>query len=509
MNYLKIGKASDLTNAWERRVYRALEIFPGALTWTTLFLAILLSWKRPLWVAYFILLFVIFWFFRALYLAFHLRAGFKKMKENKKIDWFKRLEEENLDWQKIYHLVILPMSKEPLEVVRETFLSLQNSDYPKERMMVVLSLEERKKDTSQAIAQKIAKEFENAFFKLIITWHPANLSGEVIGHGANDAWATGRAQEFIDQLSLPYENVIVSSFDIDTCVYPKYFSCLAYHYLVSAKPTRTSFQPIPLYHNNIWQAPILSKIFSFSASFWQMINQERPEKMITFSSHSMSFKALADVGFKQTNVISDDSRIFWQCFFHYDGDYRVQPLYYPISMDANIGKNLWRTFFNLYQQQKRWAYGVGDIPYFLWGFIKNKRIPLQKKFSLGAELIEGHWSWAAASVLIFSLGWLPLVLGGPDFSQSLFSYNLPKLVSWIMTFAMVGLLVSIYYSLILLPPKPAAYRFSQYVFFALGWLFLPLGMLLFTSLPAIDAQTRWILGRHLRFWNAPKQRKSQ
>ena len=229
--------------------------------------------------------------------------------------------------------------------------------------------------------------------------------------------------------------------------------------------------------------------------------------MITFSSHSMSFKALVDVDFRQTNVVSDDSRIFWQCFLKYDGDYRIVPLYYPVLMDANAARNFLKTAANVYRQQRRWAYGVVDIPYFLFGFWKNKKIALSKKISLGGLAIEGHWSWATNSIIIFLLGWLPLVLGGESFSQTVLSYNLPIFISRVLTIGMAGLIASIYFSIALLPPKPRVYKRSKYLFFILEWFLLPITMVFFGSIPALDAQSRLMLGRYMGFWTTPKIRK--
>lgn len=508
-DYLKIGKASDLKSSKDRALFRFFEIFPGALSWGTLFLAIILSWRKPFWIATFIIAFALYWLIKTIYLSFHLRAGYQKMRENEKIDWLEKLNTLHLkNWRDIYHLVLLPIYKEPLEIVRETVSALEKSDFPKTRMIVVLSFEERAREEIQKVAEEIENEFKNKFFKFLVTWHPQNLPGEIAGHGSNDTWAAKKAKEIIiDSLKIPYENIIVSSFDADTVVPPKYFSCLTYYYLTSEKPTKTSFQPIPLYINNIWQAPVFSRIFAFSSTFWHTMNQERPEKLITFSSHSMSFKALTEVGFKQTNVVSDDSRIFWQCFLNYDGDYRVQPIFYPVFMDANCAKNFWQTAVNIYRQQRRWAYGVGEIAYFLFGFLKNKKIPRKKKISLGFELIEGHWSWATASFLIFLLGWLPLVLGGPEFSKTIISYNLPKVTSLILTIAMLGLVGSCYFSLLLLPPKPPDYGKYKYLIFAFSWLLLPIMMIFFTALPALDAQTRWLLGKYMSFWPTEKIRK--
>ena len=236
------------------------------------------------------------------------------------------------------------------------------------------------------------------------------------------------------------------------------------------------------------------------------MNQASPGNLVTFSSHSMSFRALVDVGFKQTNVVSDDSRIFWQCFLKYSGDYRVRPLFYPISMDAVVAKGYLKTMKNVYKQQRRWAYGVGEVPYLLFGFLKNKKISFLKKLRFGLVTIEGYWSWATASFIIFFLGWLPLILGGVEFNQTIIAYNFPRLLRNFMTIAMVGLIVSAYFSIVLLPPRPPKYGRSKYVVLALEWLVVPLIMLVFTPLPALDAQTRWMLGKYMGFWYTEKVR---
>jgi len=516
-SHLRAGKASDLQNTRDRIIFRLFEILPGVFSFGTLFLLAFLSWFRPAWVAYFIIVFATYWLIKSIYYIFYLRAGYKKMRENEKIDWIEKLNQLNLDnhvlgikdWRELYHLVVFPMYKEPLEIVKDTFDVLsEKNDYPKDKLIVVLACEEKARKDMEATAQEIERRSKGKFFKFLVTWHPNNLPGEIAGKGSNETWAAKKAkEEIIDPLGIPHKNVIFSALDVDTMVAPKYFSCLSYYYLTVKKPTQTSYQPIPLFINNIWDASIFSCIFGFSSTYWQMMCQERPEKLITFSSHSMSFEALVKIGFKQTNVVSDDSRIFWNCFFAYDGDYRTQPLYYPISMDATAAKTLPKTLINIYKQQRRWAYGVGEIPYFVLAAIKNKKIPFSKKLSLGFVLWEGHWSWATNSIILFLFGWLPLVLGGAKFSQTLISYTLPQTTSKILTIAMVGLLSSIYFSMILLPPRPKTCSRSRYVLIAFAWLVTPIVLIFFTSFPALDAQARWMFGKYMGFWPTEKVRK--
>lgn len=516
-SYLRTGHAADLANPRDRALFRFFEMLPGIVSWGTLVGAVVFSWLAPSWTAFFIMSFVIYWLLRTVYFSFHLRSGYKRMREHELADWTERLDSLSPEkyqlkvshWRDLYHLVIIPTYKEPYAVVADSIRSLKLSDYPLDRLIVLLAAEEREGEEGVRKAELLKKEFGEDFVEFLFTFHPSDIAGEVAGKGANEAWAGRKARELLDRRQIPYDRVIETSLDADTVVFSQYFACLSYYYLTTPNPTHTSFQPIPLFLNNIWQANPVSRVFSFAATFWHTMNQERPEKLITFSTHAMSFQALVDVGFKLPNVVSDDSRIFWQCFLHYDGDYKVQPIYYPISMDANAAPSFFGTLKNMYLQQRRWAYGVGEIPYFLFGFVKNKKIPLQKKLSLGAELLESHWSWATSSFLIFMLGWLPLFLGGNVFADTLLSYNLPRFVSWVLTISMLGLVGSAFLSINLLPSRQPSYGKAKTLVFVLQWLFLPLLMIFFTALPALDAQTRWMLGKYMGFWVTPKFRKER
>ncbi|MBI2124071.1 MAG: glycosyltransferase family 2 protein [Candidatus Wildermuthbacteria bacterium] len=504
--YLNVSRASDLKDPKERFLYRFFEMLPGLLSFGSLGAVVLFSWLLPMQVAFFVFAFIVYWLCRTVYFSFHLRAGYKKMREHEKTDWMLKLQ--NIpNWRDMWHLVVVVAYKEPYEIIRESLRAVASSDYPKEKLIVVLALEERAAP-SKGMGDALAEEFKDSFFKFLITLHPSGLPGEIAGKGSNEAWATKEAKEkIIDPLAIPYTKVIATSLDADTIVLPRYFGCLAWHYATVPNAQRASFQPIPLFINNAWQAGALSRIFSFSATFWQTMNQERPEKLITFSSHSMSFQALVDVGFKQKNIVADDSHIFWQCFLHYNGDYRAYPLYYPIRMDANVGRNFLETMRNMYRQQRRWAYGVSEVPYFLFGFLKNKKIPLLSKLSFAFEFIEGHWSWATAPILIFLSGWLPLFLGGQAFSETLVSYNLPIFTSRLLTLAMLGLVLSAFLSIQILSPIRPEYGKWRLAATAFQWALFPFTMVFFTAFPALDAQLRLLLGKYMGFWTTPKFRR--
>ncbi|MDP3882815.1 MAG: glycosyltransferase family 2 protein [Candidatus Staskawiczbacteria bacterium] len=511
-DYLEISKASDIKNKKDRFLYRFFEMVPGFLSLGTLLGVFVFSWLVPSWVAVFIIVFCFYYLFRILYFSLHQIIGYFKVKSHMKRNWLKELKKiKSKNWKDIYHIIILPTFKEGKEIIEESLEAIIKSDYPKEKMIVVLAVEQRAGQIFEKQAKAIAEKYSNRFFKFLVSVHPDNIKGEIGGKGSNTAWAGKEVKaKVVDKLDVAYENILVSTFDIDTKIFPQYFACLTWYYLTEKNPQNASYQPVPVYNNNIWSASFFSRVVSTSNTFWQMIMQERAEKLTTYSSHSTPAKAFFEVGYP-ANVVSDDSRIFWRAYFHYDGNYRAVPIYYMVSMDAVQAKNLWRTAINQYKQQKRWAWGCNEIPYIMFGFLKNKKIPFFAKVSHLYTILDGFWSWATAALLLFILGWLPILLGGKSFNFTVLSFNLPILTSRIMTISMLGMFVSAILSTMLLPPVPKTMKwyvrwFKKATVF-LQWVFLPITLILFGSLPALDAQIRLMLGRYMGFWVTEKVRK--
>ena len=508
--YLHIGSANDVTGS-DRRLYRALEILPGALAWITLVGVVVLSWKAPVAAAVFIILFDFYWLIKTIFLSAHLRANWKRMRHHLEIDWEERLRP--MRWDHVRQLVIIPFAREPHSIVEEAVENLLQSQWPKERMIVVLAAEEAAGEEARIIAEHIRQQFGNQFGAFLVSTHPSDLAGEIPGKGSNETWALKQSLRVVQSLAPDLEYVLVSSFDVDTRIPSQYFLCLTWHFLTAEYPHRSSFQPVPLYHNNIWEAPALSRVVAMSGTFWQMMQQERPERLTTFSSHSMSLKSLREIGGWQTNIVSEDSRIFWNHYLFYNGDYRTVPLSYPVYMDANIGKTFWQTVKQVYKQQRRWGWGVENVPYMLFGFLKRSVIPLRKRLYYTFTLLEGFWSWATNALIIFLLGWLPLLIGGEAFNQTILSYNLPRITRVIMTLAMVGLVMSAIISIsLLLSTTPNTdtkkRRWWQWGTMVIQWIFIPITILLFGALPGLEAQTRLMLGGRFRlgFWLTPKHR---
>ncbi len=502
--YFHAGRASDLTGK-DRVLYRFFELIPGLLAWFTMIGIFVFSWLAPVFTAVFVIIFDVYWLLKTLYLSTYLRQNWSRLRHNMKVDWSALLA--NTKHDHIVHLVILPFYKEGPEVVEKSIEALRGVKYNSKRIAIVLACEARAGEESLAVARAAQARHASAFFDFLVTVHPADVPGEMPGKGSNISYAAEQARELIlKKHNVRFEDCLVSAFDIDTVVYPAYFECLTWHFLTTENPHRASFQPVPFFNNNIWDAPAISRVVAFSATFWQMIQQERPERLATFSSHAVSFKALHDIGYWQRNMVSEDSRIFWNAFVAYNGDYRVVPLSYPVSMDANLSDSTFKTWVAVYKQQRRWGWGVENVPYILMACVKNKAIPLKSRLYMALVQIEGFWSLSTHPFIIFFLSWLPVILGGYVFNTTILSYNLPTITRSLVHFSSFGLIFSAIVGMSLLPKMPDDVSRSRRALMLLQWLLVPITILFFSALPGLESQTRLMLGRYMGFWVTPKHR---
>lgn len=501
----KVARAPELSGS-DRRLYRFLEIVPGFAAWAFLIGVVLMSIYASFAAAYFIIAFSIYWVLKTIFLSYHVRYNWKRLKHHMSLDWQELIQ--RFEYDDFYHVLIFPYYNEPVEVLDETLRALSKVKYDTSKLIVVLAAEARAGEEAVALGHAMKEKWGDSFQHMLVTEHPSAIEGEIAGKGSNVHWALEKARiDMLDAHDIPYDKVLVSTFDVDTVVYEDYFNCLMWHFFTAEKPYKSAYQPVPLFLNNIWEAPAVSRVMAMSSTFWQMITQERPDRAATFSSHSVSFQALYEIGYGQTNVVSEDSRIFWNLFIANNGDFHIVPISYPVAMDATVASSLFGTIKNIYKQHRRWSYGTENWSYITYHFIKNKAIPLRQRLVVGATQGEGYWSLSTNPLILFILGWAPIFLGTAAFHQTVLSYELPILVRNLLTLAMVGLVISAMISLSLTPTRPGGHSRFKYVVMALQWVMVPVTMIAFSAIPGLEAQTRLMFGRYLGFWVTPKREK--
>ncbi|MBU1121451.1 MAG: glycosyltransferase family 2 protein [Candidatus Omnitrophica bacterium] len=494
----------------EKPSERIFEIIPGMLSWIIITGILVLFFLKPVLAAIFLILYLVFWVCRLLYMSSLMVLAHHRMISKRDVDWLAlcRGVKADICLDDVWHVVLYTVYNEPAQLIEESLTALKNTIYPKDKLIVVLAGEAREEKSFTKL-EGIKNKFVEEVKDIQVIIHPKEIKEEIFGKGANATFAAKKIKLYLAEKGINLGKVIISCFDADTCPDKKYFSCLTYHFLSDPKRYQVSFQPLPIYNNNIYKVPAFARIIEMGSTFWQLIESMRYEKFITFSSHSMSFRTLVDVGYWPVDLISDDSLIFWKCFLKFKGDYRTYPLEVPVYMDIAVGRNILYTIAVQYKQKRRWAWGVETFAYAGVRFLDNKDIPWLVKVKRLLQLLDNHINWATWSIIISFITPAVLFWAKTMESDSLIFFNLSYIKSVIFHSLFFILLLCAFISKEFIPPRPKGVSPFIFVVFTLQWLFVPFVSAILGSMPALDAQTRFMLGGKFVFYPTPKRREDK
>jgi hypothetical protein len=537
---------------------RILEIIPGLATWFLILAPIPLSLRYPEVVGWFVLSFDFYWFYRAAELSVSVNISFRRIRRVTSIDWrqrafslcdpqrrfdelselieqvrarirdleasgqalaarggrreLRRLVEERHALEKVlrltvlgeplpdprelWHVALIPTYTEPYEKLYETVKALAEADYPRDLKMVAIITRETDLQGRENVAQLreiFGSEFLH-FFHILDPLEP----GVVVGKSSAMAYGGRWLYRELTGLGFDPKKVVVTDLDSDYRVHPQYFGYLTYAFIADRDRFRRLYQPVPMFHNNLWQCPLPIRLIAVSTTHVQMWRHLSPERLISFSSYGVSLQTVHEVDYWATDAIPEDSRFYWKSFFRYSGQFRSVPLFMPMYGDAVRARSYPRSLMQQYLQIRRWAWGVTDIPFFINNALRHSEIPLRERIVRLLSLWADHINWAIAPFVIVFGANLPLMLND-TFRPTALGQQLPIYAGWLLTGAMISLIVLIFIEDQLAPPRPAEWGLRMRLVSRLQWLALPVVGFFFTNLPALDAQTRLLTGRYLEY----------
>ncbi len=492
----------------ENGVERFFEILPGALTWLAITSPLWLSFQFPFAVAYLIILADTYWLFNSFKYAITVFVGYKRMENAKKTNWLDRLKKDYPEtWGNYYHLVLVPTYKEALYILEPTFNAIVNSNFPKEKILILVGYEER--DSPEKIEQtnKYLETIKDKVGGVFMTVHPYGLEGEVPGQGSNKNWMIKKTLPDLKKMGIEPDQIFVTTLDADFIVHKEFLGGALHKYLSTPADLRDvcSYTGVFMFHNNYWEVPTPMRLIATGTAFWQLSEMVSSDKYINYSSMSINLKSLLDIGLWIPDKVNDDSGFYWKAYFHFDGKYKVLPHFLPISADAVLDVSLFKTFQNQYLQLKRWAYGVEHIPFIVRQYWKGDNIDFWDKTDKLTFILWSYFKWGTLALFI-TFGGLLIPLINPSYSQSVVSTNLSTISSWILTLAFVGLFSTIVINEKTSPKRPKDWGIIARSWSYLQWAFVPIILVTIATIPAIDAQTTLMLGRHIEFRVTNKER---
>lgn len=514
-------------------LYRFYEMVPAILSYGAFVLIIVFSLISPLLAAIFLLLILTAVLVRAVRVAYHTIAGHNRLVKAQKVDWAARLAEledpagnyqrlqgtrsrefgllthiENLRLaaadqasfpkpSELYNIVIIAAYNESYDVIEPTVRALLHTTYDHSKLIVVLAYEERGGDAIEHTAKRLQDKFKKEFKEFLIIRHPRDLPDEIVGKGGNITYAGQKMQTWCDEQGIAYKNVIMTTVDADNRPHRAYFDYVTYEFIVNEDRKHLAYQPIALFTNNIWDVPAAMRVVATGNTFWNIISSMRPYAMRNFAAHSQPMDALVEMDFWSKRTVVEDGHHFWRSYFYFNGNYTVHPIYIPVYQDAVLDNGYFKTFKAQFIQLRRWMYGASDVAFVATRiFTKDRTVPFWPAFVWFVRALDGYVNAASTSIIVAVGAWIPLLINSQAY-RDVVAHQLPDVVGMLQTVALSGLIILVFMSFKLLPPRPERYRRSRTVWMVLQWAIMPLTALGFLSFAALNAQGRLFLGRYL------------
>jgi glycosyltransferase involved in cell wall biosynthesis len=482
----------------EKIIQRTLEILPAFISYNLILFTIWGAFILPVQLAYFVLFFDVFWFYKSFTIAITAVISHLRIQASEKLDWNRELIDFP-DHRQVHHVVLVLTANEPVHILERTLTALKNQTFPKDQLIVVLATEA--KEPSKARLSKVRtlkRQFGHAFRHFFVTTHQL-VPGEIVGKSSNENYAARWVKdELVNRRGYELNYLTISSCDADHLYHPQYFSYLTFKFLDDPHRYLKFWSAPVMFYNNFWRLPAISRVVNTFSSIWSMAQMSRKDRLINWANYTLSLKLLDEVNYWDPDIIPEDYRIFFKAFFAKHGQVEVEPIYLPTTADAAESTSFIKTMKNQYQQLKRWAWGVSDDPYVIKHYFSSPDVSFWNKTIRVLRVASDHILWPV-NWFIITLGATVPYLVNPNFSRTSIGFMLSRLSSAILTVCLLFLVIILIVDARQRPPRPAQTSRLKPFLIPFEFILMPIAGFFFNALPGLDAHTRLLLGRYLEY----------
>lgn len=492
----------------KNKLDRLLMFLPGFSSWLMLLMPIWLGYIAPRVASFVLIYFSIYWIYLGLTGLWRMFTGYQKYKKEIEIDWYKKCI--NLDYSSLKnketlpdkfsdlkHFVLIPLYKEPYELLEATFSSIVNSNYPMKNIILVLGTEEGGLDIIKPNIDRIKKKFEGRLPQIYEYTHPKGIPNEITGVAtANRTWAASHAVKQIIKDKKEIKNYIFTTFDSDTKIHKEFLARVAFEYLTEENRYNKFYETcVHIFSNNIWDVPLASRLECYTLTLGALSRWPETHNFEeTFSCYSCALDTLISANYWDTKFI-DDSVFFWRAFKARQGQFEGDIIYIPISLDATNGNTYLEAHTNLFQQYIRWGWGsVTTVMALKNIFSKNNEVSFNRKVMWLYFKLERHIILRTSSILI-GVGFIIVTYINETFRNTSFVYSIPHLISLLQTILIFSFLPITYLrrKIYGLPPKRIPKW--RHILSLLENPLIFINLYTFDFLPWIYAETQMMFGK--------------
>lgn len=478
------------------RFYRVAESLVPFLSWMMITFPIWFSLFHPAVVGYFILAFFLYFLYKSIKNVYYAGLSYQLIERAGKINWHTRLTKNN-KYQDIEHYIVICNYKESVKKLEDTIDRIINQKYALKKIHIVLAMEDREGDDAKKRGEILKNKYGEHFASFESVFHMM-VPGEVVGKASNESYAVVKIYEKISEQGIDPKKVLITICDADSMLPPQYFAYTTYEYLKDKDRDYHFYWAPVLLYNNFWALPLPVRLQSILSSILRLAFLSQRDDLIQISTYTTNLWLLQQVGYWDVDIIPEDWHIWLQAFFKFGAKVKTIPIYLPILCDATLSPGLWNTFKSRYEQEMRWAWGVSDIPYAIKRSLETPHISSSLKLNKIMLLVETHLLWPTSFFILTISASIPSIVN-PAFGRTVMGELLPRVSSFILTISSLLLIFILYFDYKMRERVDVKTSMVNLPLLFVQWFFLPVISFFLSSLPALEAHTRMLLGKKIEY----------
>ncbi|KAF4995622.1 hypothetical protein FGRMN_5013 [Fusarium graminum] len=274
----------------------------------------------------------------------------------------------------IRHIVAMTLYKEPMSVLQTTLDSLVQQKDAKYSLSVIIGMECRTPD-KEAKRNEVYAKYEGRFLRLIVTFHPEGIPGEIPGKCSNMNYACRQGLQILRR-DVPYKyeeyEHIFTNCDCD--------AVFDSDYMLELEAEHSKLDPADR-HSSIWQSIIVYKrdsmpffvdITGVLRTFFFM-GVLIPWNINPMSHYSLSVKLLEEGAFTHPAYQMEDIIALIRYTINTRREIRIRPLNILSINGPTSGANYADEVREWALQVRRWTIGAGEV--FHYFIVKTYRMP--------------------------------------------------------------------------------------------------------------------------------------
>lgn len=370
--------------------------------------------------------------------AFHSMHQIRKCDSREQNYWQSKKRPPGSDFYSVWHAVMVPNYKEPIEKLRQTLDTIASQTIAGQ-VVVVMAMESRDPKAVET-AMQLLREYGDRLGGFCYALHPLS-DGEVAGKSSNENWAARCiSKHMVTRMRINPDSIVLTTCDADTYFHPNHFACLSYKFLCDGEERlHRIYLPVTNFMPNVNAVPGICSARYTALSIGRMAELGNPlASPFPLAVYSVPLKLATTAKYWDPTVIPEDWHMYFRCVFADKGRVKCTKMMITVGTEAVEGSGYWDTIVECYKQSVRWQWGAIDLGYLIVQSSIRWDVPLWTRLQILYTAYDHHCFVVVMCIALMSApflyGHIPVAIDMNPITGQTFFVPLKRIMlySWIV-----------------------------------------------------------------------------